>query len=265
MSDQQVEEETTQQEEQENGEESQEKEKEEGEQKEEGENKDGETYEEKEAKRHRQYQKQLEKMKDTLTDEKSKIVKPESVAHTPYIWNSLAPYYKTDTVQYLMDMPNEVRHGYITRKTAVGMVDPEVSHRMDVELDPVPDSLPVSTPRDGSQKDKKQGGKKEGSTRLPKWPVVKMDNPDMANKEMDWSDVPKLREELRTKYSGNATERKKNDYTRTKQDWYRMELSELKKIHPVNRAHMKVTCTAYLGTSPGAKKAVSNLSKSLDE
>ncbi|XP_070534249.1 uncharacterized protein [Ptychodera flava] len=164
-----------------------------------------------------------------------------------------------------MESPNEVRHGWITRKTAVNLVDPEVSHRMDVELDPVPDSQVVLSPRE-KKKEKKEPVKKEGSTRLPKWPVVKMEGyDDMANKDMDWSDVPKLREELKQKYSGNATERVKKDYQRTRQDWTRMELDELKKINPVNREHMKITCNAYLGTSPGSKKAVTSLAKTLKD
>ena len=34
---------------------------------------------------------------------------------------------------------------------------------------------------------------REGSTRLPKWPVVKFQKREDPNKKLNWSDVPKLR------------------------------------------------------------------------
>nr|XP_006818363.1 PREDICTED: chromatin assembly factor 1 subunit A-B-like isoform X2 [Saccoglossus kowalevskii] len=197
MSEQQNEEETTQQEEQTEEQQEDQEEAKEGE----GEGGDKKKEEKKEKpsiedRRHRQYKKQLNKMQETLNEEKSKIVKPEYTPYTPYIWNSLTPYYETNTVQYLMDLPNEVRHGYINRNTAQGLVDPEVSHRMDIELDPVPNDI-VMTPRDksGKKDNNKKSKKKEGSTRLPKWPVVRMDDTDL-NQEIDWSDVPKLERSL---------------------------------------------------------------------
>ena len=72
------------------------------------------------------------------------------------------------------------------------------------------------------------------------------------------------REELRTKYSSNAQDRKKKDYSRTQQDWTRMELGKLKDINEVNRTHMQVTCNTYLGTSAGSKAAVKSLAKVLE-
>ena len=73
-----------------------------------------------------------------------------------------------------------------------------------------------------------------------------------------------FREQLKERYGGNADIRFKSDYTRTKQDWYRMELEELKKINEVNRGHMQLTCHTYLGTSRGSRKAVASLAKVLD-
>lgn len=72
------------------------------------------------------------------------------------------------------------------------------------------------------------------------------------------------RDQLNERYGGNAEQRYKSDFTRTKQDWNRMELEALKDINEVNRGHMQLTCHTYLGTSAGSRKAVSSLAKVLD-
>eukprot|EP00057_Strongylocentrotus_purpuratus_P035568 XP_800023.1 PREDICTED: myb-like protein X [Strongylocentrotus purpuratus] len=211
---------------------------------------------------------EFNRVRESLDVEKTRITKPEYKEYSPFIWTSLEPYHNTYTVNYLLDYPEHVRHGYITRKTAIGIVDPEVSHSMDTSLDEVPKSSPRS-PREEYMVPKINRGEKakaaKGSTRLPHWPVVKYNRPSMANeKQLNWGDVPKLREDLHTKYSSNAQDRLKYDSKRTKHDWYRMDLAQLKDINEVSRSHMKVTCHAYLGTSAGAKKAITSLAKVLE-
>lgn len=215
----------------------------------------------------RQFEAEFDRLQKSLEKESTRIVRPEFKQYSPFIFSSLEPYYNTYTVEYILDYPDHVKHGYITRKTAVGLVDPEVSHRMDVQLDDVPPSTPrsprVENPVPKMEQDTES--KKEGSTRLPKWPIVEfVKNGDMAKEKLNWGDVPKLREELRTKYSSNAQDRKKKDYSRTQQDWTRMELGKLKDINEVNRTHMQVTCNTYLGTSAGSKAAVKSLAKVLE-
>ncbi|XP_072029400.1 uncharacterized protein [Amphiura filiformis] len=219
-----------------------------------------------EEKRKRQFEAEFTRLKQSLEKESTRIVKPEFKPYSPFIFSSLEPYYNTYAVEFILDYPDHVKHGFITRKTAIGMVDPEVSHRMDVDLDDVPPSTPRS-PRVENPEPKmtQDGNEKEGSTRLPKWPIVEIvKSGPMTKERLNWADVPKLREELRTKYSSNAQERRKKDYQRTKQDWTRMELQKLKEIHEVNRSHMQVTCTTYLGTSTGGKAAVKSLAKVLE-
>nr|XP_054752414.1 GTPase activating protein homolog 4-like isoform X2 [Lytechinus pictus] len=211
---------------------------------------------------------EFNRLRESLDVEKTRITKPECKEYSPFIWTSLEPYHNTYTVNYLLDYPEHVQHGYITRKTAIGIVDPEVSHNMDVSLDEVPKSSPRS-PREEYDVPKIQRGEKakaaKGSTRLPQWPVVKYNRPSMANeRQLNWGDVPKLREDLHTKYSSNAQDRMKYDSKRTKHDWYRMDLAELKDINEVSRSHMKITCHAYLGTSAGSKKAIASLAKVLE-
>ncbi|XP_071854031.1 uncharacterized protein [Apostichopus japonicus] len=215
---------------------------------------------------------EFERLRTSLAKESTRIVKPDFKEYSPFIWTSLKPYYNTYTVQYLLDSPEHVRHGYITRKTAIGLVDPEVSHSMDVIVDGVPESKPIDPRetyfwmRQKSPREKKNDkSKPDGSTRLPKWPVVKFQKPEIGlQKEINWGDVPKLRDQLNERYGGNAEQRYKSDFTRTKQDWNRMELEALKDINEVNRGHMQLTCHTYLGTSAGSRKAVSSLAKVLD-
>ena len=47
----------------------------------------------------------------------------------------------------------------------------------------------IFRPRSQAAKD----GSKQGSTRLPKWPVVKFQKKEDPNKKLNWGDVPKLR------------------------------------------------------------------------
>ncbi|XP_038051909.1 uncharacterized protein LOC119724771 isoform X2 [Patiria miniata] len=219
------------------------------------------------SKRQKQFVAEFNRLKASLEKEATKIVKPEFKQYSPYIHTSLAPYYNTYTVQFLLSLPPHVRHGYITRKTAIGIVDPEVSHNMDINVDEVPESVSIPvTSMDPELSPRSQGlkGGKEGSTRLPKWPVVKFKKTEDPNKKLNWGDVPRLRDSLKTQYSSNAQERIKSDYERTRQDWDRMELDKLRDIHEVSRSHMRITCGTYLGTSKGSHKAVKNLTKVLE-
>jgi len=68
--------------------------------------------------------------------------RPKLAPYKPFTWNSLAPYYNTDTLRYLVEMPVTVRRGYNSRVTATGIVDPEISWKMDHTLTPKTPSRP---------------------------------------------------------------------------------------------------------------------------
>ena len=73
------------------------------------------------------------------------------------------------------------------------------------------------------------------------------------------------RQQLREKYSQNAGSRVDEEYTRTKQDYYRMDLDKLEEIHPLNRDHMRETYFAYLQNNPGSKKAIQECVKETEK
>lgn len=63
--------------------------------------------------------------------------------------------------------------------------------------------------------------------------------------------------------SGIEEKRAKKDYDRTKMDWERMNLSELKNLPAQSRFHVKRAIHSYMGTSPGSARALKPLTKEI--
>ena len=55
-----------------------------------------------------------------------------------------------------------------------------------------------------------------------------------------------FRVELRKKYSSDAATKVDLDYTRTKQDFHRMDLDRMDEYHPISRPKMRAAYFAYL-------------------
>ena len=70
---------------------------------------------------------------------------------------------------------------------------------------------------------------------------------------------------MKAKTGADATDRLQDDYQRTKQDFYRMELDRLQDVHPVNRPRMRKAYFAYLQNTPGSKKAVHECVKAAEK
>ncbi|XP_066299334.1 uncharacterized protein [Branchiostoma lanceolatum] len=114
--------------------------------------------------------------------------------------------------------------------------------------------------------EKSKRPRKEGSTHLPKIPVVKLRKPPISTRKgiIDWADVATLRKELKdTVYHDDQQKRYRSDYIRTSQDFYRMQMDKLRKGNPKILDNMKVCCNVYLGTSTGSRKAIRDLVKVL--
>ncbi|XP_076082891.1 uncharacterized protein LOC143053955 isoform X2 [Mytilus galloprovincialis] len=249
---------------------------------------------------------ELRRLQEVLKKDKSHIRKPRQRAHFPFVWTSLEPYYNTSTAAFLIDLsvddqdsktpepvetprsprtkkrnkvPEEFRHSYVSRSTAVGLCDPWVDLEMDNTILPKIGSAqrtstrgtthsPERTKEQKKEKDAKEKGKKDnkGSTRLPKFPVVPFHaGKENATMRFPYQDIPKFREEMNQRFSLNAPQKIDKDYKRTKDDFYRMDLDKIEEIHPMNRPHMRKAYFAYLQNTPGSRKAVSECVKSLDE
>jgi len=221
------------------------------------------------------FKEELKRLENSLKEEQSKIEEPEHKEHVPYLFNNLDPYFNTAPAKFLikLDEAEETEKlvsskrdisnpGYVSRKTALDICDPWVDHRMDVNLDPVTESnMKAVSPRDGPSKKEKERPPKEGSTRLPKFPAVSMSKKGIKQ-ELNYADVPTLRGQLREKMGVGNKDQQNEDYTRTKQDFFRMELDKMDEIHPINRNNMRATYFAYLQNTPGSKKAIYECMKS---
>lgn len=178
---------------------------------------------------------------------------------------------------------------FTSRRTAIGLCDPWDSLHMDKTVLPkletaeirrkrieqmhASDSKPKSarassntdrssqsgrTSRNTEQDSQKQKRPeaKQGSTRLPKFPVIMPPNSELSTKELHYGDVPMLRDEVVKSFSHYGEDRRKSDYTRTRQDFYRMELDRLDEYHETTRPHMRAAYFAYLQNTPGSRKAI---------
>lgn len=73
-----------------------------------------------------------------------------------------------------------------------------------------------------------------------------------------------FRQEVMGRYKHDAPKKLNSDYSRTKDDFYRMDLDRLDEVHPINRPHMRKAYFAYLQNTPGSKKAIKECVKDLN-
>ncbi|WAR18099.1 hypothetical protein MAR_032693 [Mya arenaria] len=213
---------------------------------------------------------ELKRLKDSLRSESKKISKPKVRDHYPDVFTSLEPYYNTYTANYLINMPDlgykekqprdcasresedaQPDLMFTTRKTAIGLCDPEKSLHMDREVLPKLETAEIRRRRMehmhhmGDNKPKSAGAKlehkdttprdkkpeaKQGSTRLPKFPVIQPPNSDLTTKELVYSDVPMLRFD---EYGAKS------------------------------KPHMRAAYFAYLQNTPGSRKAIYDCMKEM--
>ncbi|XP_039261839.1 uncharacterized protein LOC120337990 [Styela clava] len=102
---------------------------------------------------------------------------------------------------------------------------------------------------------------REGSTHLPKLPFVHLPQPRTASgRRMYYSDVPALRKEMAERiYRLDQKRKSAEEFSRTTQDFWRMELDGLKNIGEDNRRNMIAAIKIYLGQNRGSLRAVCKL------
>lgn len=215
---------------------------------------------------------ELERVRKDMMSSASQIRKPEVKPYAPDIFNDLSPYYNTYLVNYAMhdqDLIQKPWGSYCQRQTAVNIVEPEISLKMDTfPLPPVPSNVPGQMYRIKVWSKNLSGKDKDlGSTRLPPVPslgVKKLPNPEYQYFRMTYNEVPRFREDVRKMYSSIEEQRAQADYDRVQKDWKRMNLDELKELPERSRFHYGKAITTYLGTSRGSLKAVNRLGGNLN-
>ncbi|XP_076812717.1 uncharacterized protein LOC143459438 [Clavelina lepadiformis] len=107
---------------------------------------------------------------------------------------------------------------------------------------------------------------REGSTRLPPFPVVHIVKSKVGkNPKLSFNEVPELRKEMKDRlFKIDRREKFHHDFKRTSQDFWRMELDRLNKIGEDNRRHMSAAIRVYLGQTHGSCKAIKSLIKHVE-
>lgn len=222
--------------------------------------------EDKKADREREYaEAELKRQREQLRKEAEKIKKPEQKEFMPYTFNALEPYFDLSMAEFVHELQPDVRHGYTSRALATGLCEPQVSHRMDIEIPPKAESQPSPRRSDNQKQKSKERNEAEGSTRLPPYPTVKFDMSAVPKKKQYlFTDVPSLRAEVRAQFNPNGHKRVDMDYRRTKEDFYRMELDKMEEYRPGSRPHMRAAYFAYLQNTAGSRRAVHECVQSVE-
>ncbi|XP_028405169.1 uncharacterized protein LOC114527660 isoform X2 [Dendronephthya gigantea] len=229
-----------------------------------------------EEKQHQLLLADCQRLKKEMTKVRSTIQRPPLKPFTPYLFNSLEPYYNQYIVDHVVgelqeDQTQEEerpRTNYGQRATSLGIVEPQVSWRMDNVPGPFRSSrLQTSTTSQKKWSGATQHDASLGSTRLPPFPkpsFPKISIPEYSASKMDYSKVLKFRIEMDQKIENLNKKKVRMDYNRTMKDWERMNLNELKELPPYSRYHVSKAIKTYFGTSKGATQAVNSLSKHLE-
>eukprot|EP00795_Rhopilema_esculentum_P008275 gene8275-14231_t len=214
---------------------------------------------------------ELERVKKEMIYSASLIKRPKAKPYTPDIFNDLGPYYNKYLIDYITRDQDPLYKSWGTygqRETALQIVDPEMSLKMDTfPLPPVHSKVPGQVYKIKVWSKNLSGKDQElGSTRLPPVPslgVKKLANPEYQHFKMTFDEVPKFRQDVKKMYSAIELKREKSDYQRVQKDWKRMNLDELKELPERSRVHYGKAVSTYLGTSKGSSKAVHQLGSSM--
>lgn len=213
---------------------------------------------------------ELLRVRQEMIDNSTLGRKSEVKPYTPDVSNELKPYYDKYLVDYMINDQGILvpRPGYGQRPTSLGLVDDEVSWRMDHFPGPLHDSiLPRYIEKQKSWSKNAPGSQTNvGSTRLPPIPKVVIPNykkPQYQHFNMNYGHVQPFRAEVKDIQTTLAKQRAKYDYDRTMRDWERMNLMELKQLPAVSRYNVKKAVVTYLGTSKGSNRAVREVVENL--
>ncbi|XP_032227875.2 uncharacterized protein LOC5503752 [Nematostella vectensis] len=215
----------------------------------------------------------LQRCKKQMVETRRNTHRPPTREFTPDIFNSLSPYYNTYIVNYIVHElenpdPQVLRTGWGHRAMALGVIDPEISWKMDNFPGPVQPSRIPGTLFKARNWSRNLSGKDGdlGSTRLPPLPmpsVPKFHQATFQPNKMTFNELGQFRSEMKNMTQKLAEKRSKEDYDRTVKDWQRMNLSELKDLPAHSRYHVKKAIFSYLATSQGSAKALKPLTKEL--
>lgn len=199
---------------------------------------------------------ELRRVKTGMYKEVAKIKYPRRKKNQPFVFNDLAPYAETRLAENIV-CSSEYNQpiGYCNRFTAMGVVDPWISYRMEHTVGPLISRNLAHNARGKVNTSKKALNRPdniEGSTLAPNFPKVIIKKPKGMNGPFYYDDVEIIRAEFTKNFKNKA--RFEEDRNRTINDYYRMNLDVTAQNH-----HMSGAYNAYLKNTPGSKKALEEL------
>lgn len=202
---------------------------------------------------------ELSRIKAGLSKEVAQIKYPKRQDFKPFVFNNLSPYYDIKETEMLVNAPEKMNSvGYYNRYTALSIVEPWVSHRMEHNLAPIMsrslnhNAGGRSHLEDLSTFERPKREELEGSTLAPNFPKIIIKKPKDMNGPFYFDDVPVIRKELKNNLTNHT--RFEEDRNRTINDYYRMNLDTT-----AEKEKMKDAYHAYLENTPGSKKALHEL------
>jgi len=234
---------------------------------------------------------ELDRIEQESKERNDKERLPPVKPFKPYVFNSLRPYTDTQTFRFAVTEPDEVRHFAVSRNTAGGPCDPWVSHHMDTNFGTPRKSEPIKNPqtpnsarssRQDSSRNSQSGQRSARSNvtsrsssqsvdhdssgnRTSIYPIVQFTKTELTGQELDYKDVPKIRNEIQSSYSVNAPKKEDGDYRRTMGEFSRRGLDHMDEYTPQSRATMRRAYFAYLQNNPGSARAVRECVRKEDE
>lgn len=198
---------------------------------------------------------ELKRVKTKLYKEVAKVKYPRRKDYHPFVFNDLTPYTETRLAENLICSSQYNQPlGHCNRFTAMTIVEPWVSHRMEHTIGPLVSRSLTHNARSkvSSKKQLNQPGQYEGSTLAPNFPKVIIKKPKGMNGPFYYDDVEIIRSEFQKNFKNKA--RFEEDRNRTINDYYRMNLDQTSES-----LHMSGAYNAYLKNTPGSKKALEEL------
>jgi hypothetical protein len=202
---------------------------------------------------------ELKRLKIGMTREVSKIKYPKRQDFKPFVFNNLSPYFDMKDTEVLVNSPEKMNNvGYYNRYTALTIVEPWVSYRMEQSVAPIisrnlnHNAGGNRSSLEDSSMERPKKGELEGSTLAPNFPKVIIKKPKDMNGPFYFDDVPVIRKELKNNLTNHT--RFEEDRNRTINDYYRMNLDST-----AEKEKMKDAYHAYLENTPGSKKALQEL------
>ncbi|KAL3307243.1 hypothetical protein Ciccas_014248 [Cichlidogyrus casuarinus] len=156
----------------------------------------------------------------------------------------------------------QMRFHAISKSTALGVCNPNIDLEISNDFKKLSTPFPLipckAIVRSSPPELDCDRPPKVGSTQFPAYSTIldRNSNTEFDKETLYFTDNARMRHMAAERFSDESKEKIDEDYTKTINDFFRMELDKMDQIHPKNRENMKQLFLAYLQNSTGSKKAL---------